>query len=146
MTLDDFTKVGNNTYASNESFTYKDDNIEFKFKYVVYCHEYMEWDYYKYYARYETYIALDKDCVHQIHKDRHDFNYNNNYGLSYLTMFAIIAKSNLRKGELGKFSEKEFNKIVKNLEETNISYQLKKSNRIEKFKGILEGTNFPVIV
>lgn len=143
MTLDDFTKVDDGTYVSNESFIYKDDNIEFTFKYVIYCHEYTEWDHYQYYARYETYIAVDKDCVHQNHRDKLAYYFN--YNSLYLTMFAIIVKSNLRKGKLGKFSEKEFNKIVKNLEETNISRQLKKNNRIEKFKGILEGTNFPVI-
>lgn len=139
MTLNDFTKV-DNVYVSNQTFTYSDDNISFNFKYVIYCHEYTESDFYEFYARYETYIAIDKDSVHQNHRDSNDIFYNDNYGTIYLIMFGLMIKSNIRKGKHGVFSKGEFNKIVKNLENLDISRICRKKINLEKLKAIVDGT------
>lgn len=145
MTVDDF-EIGEhndnvtNTYVSKDSYHYNGNGLDFDFKYVITTHSYEEWDGYDY-TRYAVYLAITKGNIHPIHRRSHRKEVRCNYdAMLYLMSFGIIIKE-WHKQNI--FSEKDLNKIIKAINPNKLDYQIKLHKRNEKFKGIIEGTDFP---
>lgn len=123
----EFNRIGN-TFTSVEVFLFDSDKFSFKYRYLVNCHEYQDNMTGENKTRYQVYMIVDDESVHERYKDYHFKEREHGF---------LIKKVEKKGG----FNENDFEKLVEQSLKVNIETKIK-VDKYQKIKGILTGSEY----